>query len=48
MEVGSLPLVQLLVEQGADLTATADLYDGDTALQLARRLKQDGVVDYLS
>lgn len=49
VEVASLEIVKLLVETGqADLSISADLYDGDNALQLARRFRHDDIAQYLA
>ncbi len=44
---GHLPMVQLLVERGADLAVTDDLYNA-TALRAARHFGQTAIADYLA
>lgn len=46
-EAALLDVVRLLVGKGADRTAAAALYDGDTPLQLARRLRRGPEVEAL-
>ena len=46
-EAALLDVVRLLVGKGADRTAPAALYDGDTPLQLARRLRRGPKVEAL-
>ncbi|KAG5186297.1 hypothetical protein JKP88DRAFT_214650 [Tribonema minus] len=47
VEEGSTDIVQVLLAAGADRSAHAALYDGDTPLQLARRLRRDDIAQAL-
>ncbi|TMW62522.1 hypothetical protein Poli38472_005140 [Pythium oligandrum] len=47
VERNRLDLVQLLVSAGADVHASAALYDDETALQMAQRFGYVDIVDYL-
>jgi predicted heme/steroid binding protein len=48
VESGNLEVVKSLVESnGADLSIGADLYDGETALEMAKRFRYEDIVEYL-
>jgi ankyrin repeat protein len=44
-QANSVELVKVLLAAGASTSCTADLYDGDTPLQLAQRLKFTDVAE---
>lgn len=48
VEKNRLDLVQLLVAAGSDLSITASLYDDETPLEMAKRFKNAGIVEFLS